>query len=797
MPVSIESENITSISLSNQTKCFLATLESARDLLARRLVLKYHELLETDLNYTIHSSILQIIFLKTGQDCGFVEPGTLAILADTDGIGKRMVRACSDVGLSQNIFFYKGPDAFHPIPAIPDDVLRQVIHLMDSAEFPVPIFKLPIEELVVAFEYFTGTRMQIAEGYRVKRIGKSAVFYTGSVDVPTQPVIEYVVREIIGHSSRDAKAANGTGIRIIDPACGAGIFLLAAYRALVRRKTDHSHLLKQSGEVLRDLVCQSVHGVDIDAESVSAARFVILLSFIEEWMLSGSGRISPDRLREICACLIGSIRCGNALIAPDYFSGLQEHPFNADERCKVNAFSWHEAFPIVFEAGGFDVVIGAPPPYRPFIVKERNEYFQTHYDVYEKGAGLYSYFIEKGLQILRPEGSLAFCIPDTFLRINHSRPLRRFLLKHQILEIIKTGKLRQLEGKDVGIYLLRIAKRPVRQPVTISVIDEKLDSITTISRPSHHFTIDQSSLGESGWTLRDTRVQDIVAKVRCAGPPLEEVVMGRVHYGIITGLDEAFVIDARQRNEMIEASPKSKSLIRPFLLAGDIIRYGFPHSSRFIIFIPQGWTTTHAGDQAGWSWFRKKYPAITRHLKSYAERAKARKHQGNFWWECANEPDVFDRHQSRIIFYGSGKSTAFTFDTGEVIPDYHTRVINSSSLYILAVLNSQLCTFILRGTSHEAPEKKRAQIWEQIAALPIYTPDFDNPNDKSGHDRMVSLVTEMLELHKHLSNAKTDQEKRLVTQEIESTDRQIDSLVYGLYGLTADEIAVVEESVGK
>ena len=81
--------------------------------------------------------------------------------------------------------------------------------------------------------------------------------------------------------------------------------------------------------------------------------------------------------------------------------------------------------------------------------------------------------------------------------------------------------------------------------------------------------------------------------------------------------------------------------------------------------------------------------------------------------------------------------------------------------------------------------------------FPVYTPDFDNPDDKIRHDRMVTLVTEMLELHKHLSHAKTDQERQIIAQEIESTDRQIDSLVYGLYGLTVDEIAVVEDTISK
>ena len=88
-------------------------------------------------------------------------------------------------------------------------------------------------------------------------------------------------------------------------------------------------------------------------------------------------------------------------------------------------------------------------------------------------------------------------------------------------------------------------------------------------------------------------------------------------------------------------------------------------------------------------------------------------------------------------------------------------------------------------------------LWERIAELPVYTPDFDNPADADRHDRMVGLVTEMLEMQKHLSQAKSDREKRLIMQEIESTDLQIDSLVYGLYGLTAEEIAVVEESISK
>ena len=365
----------------------------------------------------------------------------------------------SDAGLNPNILFEKGPEGFHTIPLVPDDALRQVIRCMDSEKFPVPVSTLPLEHLAAVFEHFLGTRMQVAEGYRVKRTGKSAVLYTGSVNIPAQPVVEYVVKETIGDMFREQGAGDRTGIRILDPACGAGIFLLASYRFLTRCKTGYTDRPKHTGELIRDLACQSVYGTDIDPDSVSAARFVMLLSFIEECLLSGSGHISSDCLQEICECLKGTIRCGNALIARDYFSGRQEHPFNAEERRKVNAFSWEEAFPQILDSGGFDVVIGAPPPYKPFTVMARDEYFQTHYDVYAKGAGLYSYFIEKGLQILRPKGSLAFCIPDTFLRTNHARALRKFLLTKQIEDIVTFGELAVLQTGNAHLCIIRVSKK--------------------------------------------------------------------------------------------------------------------------------------------------------------------------------------------------------------------------------------------------------------------------------------------------------------------------------------------------
>jgi hypothetical protein len=382
MPAPIGSDTSGLLSLSPQGTALLSALETARDIFARRLVDDHYTIPDPDLNYITVSSLLQVIFLKTGQECGLVEPGTVASLAGCDGIAKRLARACSDAGLNPELFFEKGPDSHRIFPVMPDEPFRGFLARMEEPDFPVPIVGLPPEEFAGVLEYFLGMRVQAADGSRVKRVGKSAVLYTGALDVPPQMVVEYMVREAIGGIT-DRSAMDGMTVRrILDPACGAGLFLLATYRYLVRTKTRHLNHPEQVQNVLQDLAGESVLGTDIDPESVSAARLVLLFAFIEESRRSGSGVASPGQIRGVITNLVKTIRCGNSLIAPDYFSGKPVYPFNADERWKVNPFDWKEAFPKIMDEGGFDAVIGAPPPYRPFKIPAREEYFQTHYDTY-------------------------------------------------------------------------------------------------------------------------------------------------------------------------------------------------------------------------------------------------------------------------------------------------------------------------------------------------------------------------------------------------------------------------------
>jgi len=771
----------------------LHDLSSWRTELARSIARNNHGLQSDTIAAATNRIIGRLIFLRIAEDRGLMEAGTL-----------RQIQCAASPLTTVSDLFLKSEDPWkevsligwsqktHKDPVPEDRVIQKILLHLCEPDRQYRFDTLSNAMIAEVFDqHFTSTIRRSAAHQAVIIETRDAIQSQGT-PTPSSEMIAFMVRSSLAGVYENRHPDDKLPVRVLDIACGSGRVLLCAYRELLSYSGCGSQTLAKRQEPL----VASIHGVDLDPHAVAVAK---MLLFFE--LCNGE---RAETLPEEFMCLAGlvfrvldrNILCGNSLIAMDV-EGEDSIAFSpAHERHRIYPLDWKSSFPEILLADGFDAVLGNLPdgPLQPHEWVHR--YFQRHYSMYHQQADRSAFFIERGLSLLSPGGTLGCVTGNRWLRARSGTPVRKHLLQYQIEEITDSGT--ETEDKlHPSLCVIRISCHTPLHTFFAAPLDlngaQPLEMQVRLGR----FPLDQTVLSAGGWTLRDTRVQDLLKKIRSACKPLKEVVMGRVYHGITTGLDEAFVINASQRKELIEASLKSKSLIRPFISAGEIVRYGSPPLSRFILFIPQGWTISHAGDQAGWQWLKKKYPAIARHLKPFAERAKERKHQGDFWWECACEPGVFDRDQSRIFFHVSGEFPAFTFDAEGAIPDRHTRFIRHSSLYLLAILNSRLSAFFLRVAADELPEKKKTPVWERIAALPIYTTDFDKPDDKARHDRMVMLVKGMLELHKHLSHAKTDQEKRLVTQEIESTDRQIDSLVYGLYGLTADEIAVVEESVGK
>jgi type I restriction-modification system DNA methylase subunit len=325
--------------------------------------------------------------------------------------------------------------------------------------------------------------------------------------------------------------------------------------------------------------------------------------------------------------------------------------------------------------GGFDVVIGNPPYIRQEMLGEFKEYFQKHYEVYHGVADLYAYFIERGISLLKNGGLFSYIVANKWMRANYGEPLRRWLKTQHIEEIIDFGDLPVFEKATTYPCIIRIRKYPqdvipasgarresFRNPplspltlrgdergvtgrarmtkgLTISVTQVKTLNFIDLSDyvSENSFPVMRASLDDKGWALVDEQSQTLLNKLQKIGIPLGEYVKGKIFRGVLTGLNEAFVIDKKTRDRLIAEDPKSAELIKPFLIGRDIKRYVQPQSDRYLILIPKGWTHKLMGhsreggnpgttgfriksgmtETGAWRWFSESYPAIAAHLEPH------------------------------------------------------------------------------------------------------------------------------------------------------------------------------------
>lgn len=839
---------------------FLEDIENWRLLLARNIALRNLALTQEDVNTAVQLIIDRLIFLRICEDRGIEKYETLRAISDGEAIYSHLCTLfqLADDKYNSGLFHFveeagrdEMPDTLTPSLIIDDTVLKNIIHRLYYPESPYEFSVIPAEILGQVYEQFLGKVIRLTASHRADVEDKPEVRKAGGVFYTPVYIVEYIVKKTVEDKVKGKTPREVAKLTILDPACGSGSFLLGAYRFLLNWHRDWyiEHLVP----VLKDrqptspevrallpdpaatgkaekkegvyelpvykagngdaskmrsdwrltiaerkrILLNNIYGVDIDKQAVEVTKLSLLLKVLEEETEENVSRQLKLFAERALPSLHHNIRCGNSLVAPDYFDLKQAHPFNMEERKRINAFNWQSEFPAVMKAGGFDVVIGNPPYVRQESLKEQKEYYQSRYAVYQGTADLYAYFIEKGISLLRPGGIFSYIVANKWMRANYGKPLRKFLLTKQIEEIVDFGDLPVFKTATTYPCIIRVSNNKPSHEFCVSKVE-------TLDLPSldgyvkeHRYPMDQHTLTEGGWTLGDKRTENLLKKLQSVGRPLEDYVMGQVYRGVVTGFNDAFVIDEKKRQKLVEEDPKSAEIIKPFLIGRDIKRYQTSDSKRFLIFTRRGINI-------------KQYPAIENYLKQFkpklmpkpsdwhGEHWEGRKPGSYKWYEIQDSIDYYNEFEKpKIIYLVFQVKPAFTFDAnGTFYVNNAIWTIPKNDLCLLAILNSKLGWFLISNYCTQIQNGYQL-IFQYLSKIPIYIIDFDKPDDKARYDRMVALVAVMLDLHKHLSHAKTDQEKRIITQEIESIDRQIDSLVYGLYGLTADEIEVIEESVEK
>jgi hypothetical protein len=489
----------------------------------------------------------------------------------------------------------------------------------------------------------------------------------------------------------------------------------------------------------------------------------------------------------------GNIKCGNSLIGPDFYDGRQMGMLDDAERHRVNVFDWQAEFPEIFEACGFDAVIGNPPYVRQEMLGNFKEYFQTHYEVFNGTADLYVYFIERSLSLLREHGIFSFIVANKWMRANYGTALRKWLKFHDIEEIVDFGDLPVFQKATTYPCIIRMVKNKPEKSVNVTVV-KTLDFHDLQEYVAEkQYAVEQMKLDDGGWSLVNSGTQKLLDKLRTIGTPLGEYVQGEIYRGVLTGLNEAFVIDEEIRNRLIVEDPKSAELIKPFVAGKDIKRYAFLLVQRYLITIPKGWTRKESNNSKNkWEWFERSYPAIAAHLKPFETQGQKRYDKGEYWWEL-RACDYYNEFQKpKILWPEIASGARFSIDLNSLYANNKIFIIPDGSLYLLGLLNSLLLKLFIHSVCTDLQGDSFNFSAVFVSKTPIRPIDLGNVSDKARHDRMVQMVEQMLTLNKQLPEAKTSHEHTLIQRQIDATDRQIDKLVYELYGLTPEEIAIVE-----
>ena len=603
-------------------------------------------------------------------------------------------------------------------------------------------------------------------------------------------------------------------VTAVDPACGSGAYLLGIMQELIELQTTLYNVgvdSKALYDLKLEIIQRNLYGVDIDEFAVNIAMLRMWLSLAIDFEEE-----SPPPLPN----LDFKVLCGDSLLGPDPGSGTEVQvalgqdmeqvrrlgdlkgeymrasssadkdrlraeiaALNASIRNALNltetegAVNWRLEFAEVFAARrGFDIAI-ANPPYihlRRLDTEHRQAYDNVGYVTLARMGDIYQLFYERGCQLLRPaRGILTYITSNSWLKAEYGKPLRRFFAeKHTPLLLLELGKdVFESAIVDSGVMMLRSGGTGQ----SFRAVD--MDRVKSAEIPPASTLWGQVKPdGDAPWSVMSLAEQSVMDKMWVKGSPLKEWDVS-IHVGTITGFNEAFVISDAKRAELIASDPKSADIIKPVLRGRDIQRYHRHWAELWLI-------TTFPALRLEIDDF----PAIKQYLLEFGQQrlgqsgetlpdgSKARKKTQNSWFEFQDATAYFeDFAKEKLVWIELAERGRFTYDNSGIYCLNSTFIMTGEDLkYLCAILNSALATWFVKNPALNSGMGTARWIRGPVERIPV--PKLADEEQRP----FVRLVDSILEAKAAYPDADTSEQ-----------DREIDRLVYDLYGLTREERAKV------
>lgn len=811
----------------------LAMIEDWRTLLAEDIALHNTEIDEYNLTGSVQKIIDRILFLRICEDKEIESYDTLKNIAESKaGIYEKLKTLFDAADQKFNSGLFK-KDSFTDGLNLQDKTLITIINALYYPICQYEFSVLPVEILGSIYERFLGKIIRFSRktknGHSVEVVEKPEVQKAGGVYYTPTYIVKYIVKNTIGKKIEGKTPEEVAAMHFVDPACGSGSFLIGAYQYLLdfhlnyydtdknRAKAEKKGVIykdartkeyKLSVEEKKRILVNNIYGVDIDAQAVEVTKLSLFLKLLENEgkALSGiandlfkgsdmtGGKILPD--------MSGNIKCGNSLIGSDFYADKDLTLFGMEEQRKVNVFDWDKQFAAVFKNGGFDCVIGNPPYVKEYTSTECFNGLHDH-PIYQGKMDLWYFFGYKGIELLKQNGLVGFIAPNNWITNAGASKFRNFILDNaQINKFIDFGNYKVFSTASIQtmIYIMQKVKPENEYSVQYQRLNN--DKATTAevidfceepqTENATFFTskINKEDCYDKYILFLDSKINDVLAKIAKDKDYFmsEEITTGiDVHQDFCNKDSQAILGDgfkigdgifnlSNEEYNALNLSDAEKELVKPFYTSNELTQYyGNSKNSLWVIYTS--------------SKFKNKkemlpYPKLRAHLDKFAKVITS-----------DNKPYGLHRSRDENFFKGikivslrKTSNPCFTYTDFDCYVSQSYNIIKTERFEnksLVAILNSSVIRFWLLYKGKMQGDNFQVDK-EPLLNVPIAKPTADQ------QQKLSSLATQMLDAHRQLGLAKSEADKAMLAQRIDILDAQINALVYSLYGLTKEEIAVVE-----
>ena len=784
---------------------FLCSLDAWRVELARNIALR-NEISEEELNFVVQHIIDRIVFLRIAEDRSVEPYGELQNAVQSGDPYKNLLWRfhVADTKYNAGLFDFK-KDAISDRIAIDGKVIRGIISELYYPVCPYAFSVLSAEILGSAYEQFLGKQITLSKGGRATIAEKPEVRKAGGVYYTPQHIVEYIVANTVGKLTEGKTPGEVSAIKVVDPACGSGSFLIGAYQYLLDWHKDYytqcgkqqrgkkESPLTPAGELTtaekKRILLNNIYGVDLDSNAVEVTKLSLLLKCMEgetKETIEAQQQLFKDR---VLPSLDDNIKSGNSLIGLDYY----DNELDFGEERKVKPFSWEKNFPGVFKRetvaapkgnprqatqpatsrtrsaldyaldldedvdmvfeppapyvtrGGFDCVIGNPP-YGARFGNNETAYFHANYKLQSYQLDSYFLFLERAFAVLKHNGLLGFIIPNTWLLNLKTSRIRAFLFSSASLESIVHYQKPVFTQTVVDTEIVIFRNQPPRE--------------------NHAFKI--NIVTKQNETIRSRMEQRVWRELK--GAPVN----------IFDTAENQAIKEKARKFPLLDAMCKITQGAKPFQVGK-----GIPKQTKKIV-------------------AEKPFVSATKSNASFKPLLRGslmNRYQinwdRNYWiqfgdWLAEPRHSAHYFAKEKIIVRQTGDHLCATLDTEQFIVRDNLYTIlpkeeNVKLKYVLGLINSSFLNWYYQNVINFEKGEALAQVKRgHLAQLPIA-----QATEKQ-EAAIIKHVDQLLQLNRDLHAATVPGRIEQIQARIDYCENRINALVYELYGLTEEEITIVE-----